>query len=56
VPITAFSVSGEDRMLAAAGNAVYLEYTRALRRAGADAVMTYGAARLAAALREGEQA
>jgi porphobilinogen synthase len=51
VPITAFSVSGEHRMLVGAGDAVYAEYLRALRRAGADPVMTYGAHRIAAALR-----
>jgi porphobilinogen synthase len=48
VPITAFSVSGEHRMLHHDEGA-YLEYTRMLRRAGADRVMTYGAAHLAAA-------
>ncbi len=52
VPITAFSVSGEHRMLAGAGDAVYVEYLRALRRAGADLVMTYGAYQVAAVLRE----
>src|SRR5262249_44507229 len=56
VPLTAFSVSGEHRMLAGAGDAVYLEYLRALRRAGADLVMTYGAHRVAAVLREQSQA
>jgi porphobilinogen synthase len=50
VPITAFSVSGEDWLFSNAPDATYLEYTRALRRAGADLVMTYGAARLARAL------
>jgi porphobilinogen synthase len=52
VPLTAFSVSGEHRMLAGAGNAVYAEYLRALRRAGADRVMTYGAGQVAVTLRE----
>jgi porphobilinogen synthase len=52
VPLTAFSVSGEHRMLAGADDAVYLEYLRALRRAGADLVMTYGAHQVAAILRE----
>jgi porphobilinogen synthase len=51
-PVTAFSVSGEHRMLSCAGAAVYVEYLRALRRAGADLVMTYGARQVAAALRE----
>jgi porphobilinogen synthase len=50
VPITAFSVSGEHRMLRA-NDAAYVEYTRYLRRAGADRVMTYGAAQIAHALR-----
>ncbi len=39
-------------MLAGAGDAVYAEYLRALRRAGADLVMTYSAHRVAAVLRE----
>jgi len=52
VPLIAFSVSGEHRMLADAGDAVYAEYLRALRRAGADLVMTYGAHQVAAVLRE----
>ncbi len=52
VPLTAFSVSGEHRMLSGAGNAVYVEYLRALRRAGADLVMTYGAGDVAASLRQ----
>ncbi len=52
VPLTAFSVSGEHRMLAGAGGAIYIEYLRYLRRAGADLVMTYGAAQVAAHLRE----
>jgi len=52
VPLTAFSVSGEHRMLAGAGDAVYVEYLRALRRAGADLVMTYGAHQVAAVLGE----
>jgi porphobilinogen synthase len=51
-PITAFSVSGEHLMLGD-NDDVYLEYLRALRRAGADLVMTYGAAQLAAALGPG---
>lgn len=49
-PLTSFSVSGEDQLFAQAPDAVYLEYTRALRRAGADLIMTYGARRLAVAL------
>jgi porphobilinogen synthase len=48
-PITAFSVSGEHLVLAD-NEDVYLEYVRSLRRAGADLVMTYGAAQLATAL------
>lgn len=49
-PLTSFSVSGEDQLFAPAPDAVYLEYIRSLRRAGADLVMTYGARRLATAL------
>jgi porphobilinogen synthase len=46
VPITAFSVSGEHHMLT--GNVqAYAEYVRALRLAGADFVMTYGAQAIA---------
>lgn len=51
-PITAFSVSGEDQLMTSAPDAVYLEYARALKRAGADLIMTYGALRLAEALAE----
>ncbi|MGH3922778.1 MAG: hypothetical protein ACRDTT_07910 [Pseudonocardiaceae bacterium] len=50
VPITAFSVSGEDRLLQDSPDSLYLEYARALKRAGADLVLTYGALRLATAL------
>jgi len=52
-PLTAFSVSGEDQLFDQAPDAVYLEYVRSLRRAGADLIMTYGAHRLAVALAEG---
>jgi porphobilinogen synthase len=52
VPLTAFSVSGEDQLFAQAPDAVYLEYARSLKRAGTDLVMTYGARRLAVALAE----
>ncbi len=52
VPLTAFSVSGEDRLFAQAPDTVYLEYARSLKRAGADLIMTYGALRLAIALAE----
>jgi porphobilinogen synthase len=54
VPITAFSVTGEDRLFREAQDAVYLEYARSLRRAGADLVMAYGALRLARALGAGD--
>ncbi len=50
VPITAFSVSGEDELLHNSPDALHLEYACALKRAGADLVMTYGALRLATAL------
>jgi porphobilinogen synthase len=53
VPLTAFSVSGEDQLFAHGPDAVYLEYARALKRAGADLIMTYGARRLATALANG---
>jgi porphobilinogen synthase len=50
VPLTAFSVSGEHKMLQR-DTAAYVEYTRYLRVAGADLVMTYGAPTIATALR-----
>lgn len=50
VPITSFSVSGENQLFTDAPDAVYLEYARALKRAGADLIMTYGSLRLARAL------
>lgn len=52
-PLIAFSVSGEDQLMHHAPDTVYLEYVRALRRAGADLIMTYGAHRLAVALADG---
>lgn len=50
VPLTSFSVSGEDQLMASAPDAVYLEYARSLKRVGADLIMTYGALRLARAV------
>lgn len=50
VPITAFSVSREQQLLADASDAELCEYARMLLRGGADLVMTYDATRLAAAL------
>lgn len=50
VPLTSFSVSGEDQLMASAPDAVYLEYARSLKRAGADLIMTYGALWLARAV------
>jgi porphobilinogen synthase len=50
VPLTSFSVSGEDQLFAKAPDAVYVEYVRSLKRAGADLIMTYGALRLARAV------
>ncbi len=50
VPITAFSVSGEDGLLRDSPDLLYLEYARALKRAGADLILTYGALRIATAL------
>ncbi|WP_306355820.1 MULTISPECIES: hypothetical protein [unclassified Nocardia] len=52
-PITAFSVSQEQQMFAAADDGLVLEYARMLRRAGADFIMTYDAPRIAAALAGG---
>jgi porphobilinogen synthase len=52
VPLTSFSVSGEDQLFAEAPDKVYLEYARSLKRAGTDLIMTYGALRLANALAE----
>ncbi len=52
VPITSFSVSGENQLLRHAPDAVYLEYARSLKRAGADLIMTDAAYRLATALDE----
>lgn len=54
-PLTAFSVSGEDQLFAAAPIAVQLEYARALKRAGADLILTYGALRLARALEDSDE-
>ncbi|MFI5782870.1 hypothetical protein [Nocardia sp. NPDC051570] len=53
-PLIAFSTSGEDQLFATAPIAVQLEYARALKRAGADLIMTYGALRLARALEDGQ--
>lgn len=50
VPLTTFSVSGEHQMFQR-NTAAYVEYTRSLRLAGADLVMTYGASTIASALR-----
>ncbi len=54
VPVTAYHVSGEYSMVKAAaergwidGDAVLLEHVTAIKRAGATAVLTYGAAELA---------
>jgi len=52
VPLTSFSVSGENQLLRHAPDAVYLEYARSLKRAGADLIMTDAAYRLATALDE----
>ncbi len=55
VPLTAFSVSGEHRLLHR-DTAAYVEYSRYLRLAGADLVMTYGAPSIATALRSAARA
>ncbi|MFD6160022.1 hypothetical protein ACFWF7_29705 [Nocardia sp. NPDC060256] len=55
MPLTAFSVSGEDQLFASAPIAVQLEYARALKRAGADLILTYGALRLARALEDSHE-
>ena len=60
VPVAAYHVSGEYSMVMAAGergwldtDAVALEHVGAIRRAGADFVLTYFARRLAELFREG---
>ena len=57
VPVAAYHVSGEYAMVKAAaergwidGDAVLLEHVTAIKRAGADAVLTYGAGEVAAVL------
>ena len=57
VPVAAYHVSGEYAMVKAAaergwidGHAVALEHLTAIRRAGADVVLTYFAAEVAEAL------
>ena len=57
VPVAAYHVSGEYAMVKAAdergwidGTAVALEHLTAIRRAGADVVLTYFAAEVAEAL------
>jgi len=62
-PLAAYSVSGEYSMLRAAGERGWLDEDRALlevlysiRRAGADAIITYYAPRAARLLREGRNA
>jgi porphobilinogen synthase len=58
VPLAAYHVSGEYAMVKAAaekgwidGDAVALEHTMAIKRAGADMILTYFAADLAETLR-----
>ncbi len=62
VPVAAYHVSGEDAMVKAAaergwidGDAVLAEHVLAIRRAGADVVVTYGARELAEAMRRGQR-
>lgn len=59
VPITAYNVSGEYAMLKAAGQKGWLDYDRvmaetllSIKRAGADAILTYHAKEFAQMLRE----
>jgi len=57
VPVAAYHVSGEYAMVKAAGergwidgDAVLLEHVLAIKRAGAAAILTYGAAEIAQTL------
>jgi porphobilinogen synthase len=50
VPLIAYSTSGESVALAALGPAITLEYRAALRRAGADLILTFAAEDVANAL------
>jgi porphobilinogen synthase len=59
VPVAAYQVSGEYAMIQAAGQLGWLdaesalwEATLSIRRAGADAILTYGALSLAKSLAE----
>ncbi|MGR7028209.1 hypothetical protein [Geodermatophilus sp. URMC 62] len=53
VPIIAYSTSGEYAALQAMGSSASLEYHAALKRAGADLILTYAAEELARTLVEG---
>lgn len=50
VPLVAYSTSGEHAALAALSDAAVIEYHAALKRAGADLILSYSAERVARAL------
>ena len=51
VPLVAYSTSGEYAALAVLGDAAVVEYHAALKRAGADLILSFAAERVACALR-----
>jgi porphobilinogen synthase len=53
VPLIAYSTSGEYQALKALGAEGMLEYHAALKRAGADLILSFAAAELAQALTDG---